>query len=73
MRVATYYDITVCDDVVRGDHWDITMGYDLIRDLDSDAVYITNHVITILNDVVMNLFYCVLFAYLCYFIMGSLK
>ncbi len=69
--MAPHYDITMGNDVARDAHCEITMGYDIARDIHCDvtmsnniAMCIYHGIITMFNDVAMNLFYYV-FSALC--------
>ncbi len=70
ITMATYYDITMGNDVARDAHCEITMDNDIARDIhcdvtvSSDVAMCTHLGITMHNDVAMNLFYYV-FSVLC--------
>ncbi len=68
ITVATHYDITMGNDIVRDAHCDITMGNDVAMDIHCDIIMsndigmCTYHGMTMHNNVAMNLFYYVFTA-----------
>ncbi len=68
ITMATYYDITMGNDIARDAHCEITN--DVARDIhcdvkmNNDIAMCTYHGITMHNDVAMNLF-CYVFSALC--------
>ncbi len=70
ITMATYYDITMGNDVARKAHSEITMGNDVAGDvhcdvtMSNDVAMYTYHGITLHNDIAMNIFYY-LFSALC--------
>ncbi len=80
MKVATYYDIIIGNDIARDIHCDITMCNDVTRGIhcdvtmSNDVAMCTYQCITMYNDVDVNLLYYVLLCLtLCYLIMVVLK
>ncbi len=70
IKMATNYDITMGNDVVRDAHYEITVGNDVDRDIhcdvtmSNDIAICTYHGITMHNDNTMNCFYYI-FSALC--------
>ncbi len=59
---ATHYDFTVSYDIARDAHFDITMGNEVTRDIHCDVtmsndVAMCTYIMTMYNDIAMNLFY----------------
>ncbi len=68
ITMATYYDITMGNDIVRDAYCEITMGNGVARDIHCDVTMSNDiamykyHGITMYNNVAMKHFYCVLSA-----------